>query len=206
MEHGELPCDRARDLDEGAGRGRIRGRKDRRVSLVPGAHDVGLHGNPSEKIHPELLRGSLAPALSEESVTRLAGGALEVAHVLDDPEDRNVDALEHLESLSGVDERDLLRGGHDHGSGEGSVLTDGQRGVTRSGREIEHEVVELSPVDVGQKLLDDPVHHRTAPDDGRVLSREKPDRHEAEPVGLLRDDLSVGRDLRLSPDAEHQGD
>ena len=43
-------------------------------------------------------------------------------------------------------------------------------------RHVDEQVVELTPVDVAEKLLEQAMHHRTAPHDGLVLVDEEPER------------------------------
>ena len=47
--------------------------------------------------------------MSEDVGTFAAFRAEEVAHVLDDAEDRNFDALEHRYAFAGIDQRQVLR-------------------------------------------------------------------------------------------------
>ena len=54
-------------------------------------------------------------------------------------------------------------------------LGQGQLGVRCAGRQVDHEVVELAPVDVAQELLDGAAHERPAPDDGLALGHEELD-------------------------------
>src|SRR5919197_667978 len=50
------------------------------------------------------------------------------------------------------------------------------------------------------------VEHRPAPDDRGVLLDEEADRHDLHAVGVERQDLALGRDLRPAADVEHARD
>ena len=54
------------------------------------------------------------------------------------------------------------------------------------GRQVDHEVVEVSPVDLSKKLLHDPMEHRPAHDDGFIGLEQKAHGHQLEAVGLDR--------------------
>ena len=70
-----------------------------------------------------------------------------------------------------------LRRGHEHQVGLRQQLAERDRDVAGAGRHVDHQVVELAPVDVGQELLERAVQHRPAPHDGGVVLGEEPDRH-----------------------------
>ena len=54
------------------------------------------------------------------------------------------------------------------------------------GRQVDHEVIEVSPIDLAKKLLHDPMEHRPAHDDGFIGFQQEAHRHQLEAVGLDR--------------------
>ena len=59
------------------------------------------------------LRDDVAAAAAEDLVLLAALGADEDAHVLDHAEDRDLHLAEHRDAAHDVEQRDLLRRGHD---------------------------------------------------------------------------------------------
>ena len=68
----------------------------------------------------------------------------------------------------------------------GRGLRQRQLGVAGAGRQIDDQIIELAPVDVGQELLRGTVHHRPAPDDGLFRRHQKAHRHQLEAVAFER--------------------
>jgi hypothetical protein len=67
----------------------------------------------------------------------------------------------HADAFGHVDEGQLLRGGHNDGSGEGDRLAQRQLDVSRAGREVDDEVIQLAPLAGGQQLLDEACGRKT---------------------------------------------
>ena len=82
-------------------------------------------------------------------------------HVLHDAEDRHIGLLEHRDRFPGIDERHLLGRCHDHSPRQGDCLDNRQLDVTRAGREIQQEHIEMTPIHVPEELLGVTGHHRT---------------------------------------------
>src|SRR5688572_25452316 len=76
---------------------------DDRLTLVAPDHDFRIDGDLAEERNAEHLRGLAATAVSEDLFPLAAVTADEVAHVLHDPEDRDVDFPEHGEPLARID-------------------------------------------------------------------------------------------------------
>ena len=74
-------------------------------------------------------------------------------------------------SLGHLGGRDLRRG-HDDDLGSRHQLGHRDRDVAGAGRQVEQQDVQVTPVDVGEELLQRPVQHRPAPHDGRVALGE----------------------------------
>ena len=117
-------------------------------------------------------RGASAspPPLPKMSLSVLAGRADEVAHVLDQPERRDVQLLVHPDRAAGVGQRHALRRRHDDRAGDRHGLAQAERHVAGARRQIDDQVVEVVPRHFAEELLDDAVQHRPAPDDRRVVA------------------------------------
>ena len=136
------------------------------------------------------------PPPEEKSSKRAPGLRVhERAHVLDDTDDGHAHALEHAPAAQRVAHRHLLRSRHDDRAGHLSGLDQGELRVTGPRRQVHDEVVELAPVHIAQKLLDDLHDDGTAPDRGRVPIDEEAERHKPDAVGFER----------LNPAAHHRG-
>ena len=157
----------------------------------------------AEERHAELV-GFLAGAAMAEDLRALAAlGAEEIAHVLDDAEYRHGDLAEHVQALARVDQRDVLRRRDDDGAGQRHALRQRELGVTRAGRHVDHQHVEVAPGDVAQHLLQRARHHGPAPDHRRVLVHDVADRHGLEPEALDRLQLLAVRRFGLLGHAQH---
>src|SRR5690349_11582405 len=62
---------------------------------------------------PSLLARS---AMTKYLMTLAAFAANEIAHILDDAENRHADLAKHSETLAGIDQRQILRRRDDHGA------------------------------------------------------------------------------------------
>src|SRR3546814_5332582 len=72
----------------------------------------------------------------------------EIAHILDDAEERHLDLAEHGDRLAGVDQGEILRRRDDHGAGERNLLRHSQLHVASARGHVDDEDVELSPGDL----------------------------------------------------------
>ncbi len=95
-----------------------------------------------------------------------------VRHVLDDADHRHFEFLEHLDAFDHIRERDILRRRDDHAAGERDGLRQRQLHIAGAGRQINHEVIEIAPIHIGEKLANRAMQHRTAPDH-RLLRRNQ---------------------------------
>src|SRR4051794_29848323 len=80
----ELGCDR-----------RIASFRGNRKAAVAGFASGNIDGDLAEQRDPDVLCFAFAPARAEDIVALTVPGTLEVAHVFDETEDRDVDLLEH---------------------------------------------------------------------------------------------------------------
>ena len=126
-----------------------------------------MDGHAAEVWESHGLRHDLRAAAAEE-VVFLAVVADEVAHVLHHAEDRDPQLLEHAHRAAGVVLGHALRRADHHGAGQREELAHGERHVARSGREVDDQVVERTPVGLQRQLLERAVGHRAAPDERLV--------------------------------------
>jgi hypothetical protein len=160
----------------------------------------------AEEGHAQALSLFARAAMAEDFGPLAAMGAEEIAHILDDAEHGHLDLAEHVETLAGIEQGDVLRGRDDDRAGQRNPLGEAELGVARAGRHIDDEDVEFAPLHVAQHLLDRADHHRAAPDHWRVLGHEKTHRHDFQAMVLEGNDgLAVGR-TRLAVDADHAWD
>jgi hypothetical protein len=82
--------------------------------------------------------------------------------------------LKHLDALFGVQQRNVLRRGDDHGAGHGHALAQRELDVAGAGGHVDDQVVQVFPVGLAQQLLQRLRGHGAAPDHGFVLSTRKP--------------------------------
>src|SRR5262245_46238049 len=94
----------------------------------------------------------------------------EVAHILDDPQNRNMNLLEHVERFSHVCQGDFLRSCDEDCSLDGNKLGKAKLRVPGTRRHVDDQVVQVSPLDVIEKLSHSRVKHGTAPDDWPVTA------------------------------------
>ena len=125
------------------------------------------------------------------------------AHVFNHAENRNIDLLEHLETLARVHQRNVLRRGHNHRTGDGDALRKRQLNVAGARRQIDHQIIDVAPVGFIEQLLQRLRHHRAAPYHRRFDVDHESDRHCLDAVPDHRfDALAVFR-FGFSLDAQH---
>src|SRR6266705_5662157 len=142
---------------------------DERSTRITTDDDSRVERHPAQEGQPELLRGVLASADLEDVRLLSAMRAHEAAHVLDYAEDVHLDGLREGDRLSHIEEGYLLgRRDDDRAVRVGDFLGDAEGLVAGSRRKIDYQVVQVSPLDVGEHLLESLDLERTTPDDRRV--------------------------------------
>ena len=147
--------------------------------LAVGLHAVRVAGLTDRRVERDatqegqlhLFRERLASPGAEDVDDLVAVGTGQPAHVLDDPEDPRVHALEHLHPASHVAGGDVLRRGHHDGTVEVDGLHQGELGVPRTRRHVDDHQVEGAPVHLLEELLQDPGDER-ATHDGRLVLKD----------------------------------
>src|SRR3569832_510752 len=104
----------------------------------------------AEKNYAVLLGHALAAALAEDVFGMAALAANVDAHVLDDAEHRHLYLFEHLETLAGVQQGDVLRRGDDDRAAHRDALRERELNITGARRQIHHEIVQVVPMGLVQ--------------------------------------------------------
>ena len=142
------------------------------------AQERDLHG----------CRRLLGAAVGEDLGAFAAFRAGKPAHVLDETENRHVDATKHVQSLARVDERDVLGRGHDDGATERHALRHGELHVPGAWRHVDQQHVQFTPFHVPEQLLQRALDHGPAPDHRALLVHHEPDGHDLDSVAGHRSD------------------
>src|SRR5690606_31696123 len=148
--------DPPRDLPQRGTRSGIRGAEDDRGSLVAALTDLRLERDLAEQREVGSIGELLAAAGAEEVVAGATARADEAAHVLDYAEDGRFDPFEHADRPPHVAGGHLLRGGDDDHSVDTYRLDQGELRVAGTGRHVDDHVVQRSPLDLLDELLEDP--------------------------------------------------
>jgi hypothetical protein len=119
---------------------------DNRRALIRMSADIHVKRNPAKERHADAFGFRARSAMSEYLVLLTTIGANKIAHILDDAENWHLDASEHVQTLSGIDQRKILGSGHDYRTGKRHLLCHGQLCVTCSGRHIHDKNIELAPL------------------------------------------------------------
>ena len=109
----------------------------------------------AEELDVHLFGGSLPSSGLEDLRDLSAVRTYESAHVLDESDDRDLGLGSESDGLPAVEKGDLLRrGDDDHSVSLRDQLYDRQRLIPGSGRHVDYQVVEFSPPDIFDELLD----------------------------------------------------
>ena len=77
----------------------------------------------------------------------------EVAHILYDTYDGYHNYVEHVFRSNHVGKRNLLGGGNQQCSADLQLLRKRDLHITRAGRHIHNQVIEISPMNIGHQLV-----------------------------------------------------
>ena len=133
--------------------------------------------------------------MAEDVVPLAALRTDEKAHVLNDSENGNVRSAEHIQSLARIDQRQVLRRRYDNGPRQWDLLRHGELHVARARRHVDHQDIQVAPVDFTQHLRQSLDDHWPAPDDRGALVDHEAHRHALEAVADHRPELVSGTDL-----------
>ncbi len=128
---------------------------------------------------------------AEDFVPAAALRADEVAHILHHAEHLDVDLAKHRDRLDRIEQRYILGRADDDRAGQRQELRECDCDVAGARRHVDHQVVELAPGGVAEKLRDRPVQHGSSPDDRFMGRHEQPHGKDADPLDDHRLDLAV---------------
>src|SRR5262249_12403560 len=95
----------------------------------------------SEQGRVESSRQAFAPARAENIMPLRTIGANEVAHILDDTEDRYLDLLKHVKRLSDIGHCDFLRRSHQYRALHRYQLSQAQLRISGARRHIYYQII-----------------------------------------------------------------
>src|SRR3989442_7201392 len=132
--------------------------------------------------------------------------ANEVAHDFHHAHDIYPHLPEHFDRLARVLKRNVGgRRTHDC-PGKWHSLNERESNIARPRRQVNHEIIKLTPLYRAQKLLDDGMQHRPPPDQRLITRIEKTDGDDLQPMSFERHNPVIRQDLRLSADSQHEWD
>ena len=149
----------------------------------------------------------LGTAMAENIGPLAAMRAQEIAHILDQPQNRHIHALEHGNAAPRINQSQILRRRHDHRPCERDCLRHCELRIARAGRHIDHQHIKLAPIHLAQHLLQGRHHHGAAPNHRGIVFNQKADGHGFHPIGLKRFQHPPFADNRLAaqPQQPRQG-
>src|SRR6056297_538372 len=122
--------------------------------VVLGFHQFLLEGDGTQEGNIHLLGGDFASVFSKNRDLRAAFRTDESAHVFYHSQNLHIELFGKIDALARIEDCHLLRRGHDHASVEvGNQLRHGEGFITRTRRGIDYQIVQFTPVDIGEKLL-----------------------------------------------------
>src|SRR5688572_18193400 len=144
-------------------RGTVRVRNGYGHASVAPFTDFGEKRNLAEK--RSVLAGRFCPAAAmTKNLDALTARRGEIAHVLNDPEDRHVHLVEHGNAFADHNKGSFLRSGDNDAAIQRDSLAEGKLRVASAGRQIYQQDVQIAPGHRSDELLDRLHDHRSAPD------------------------------------------
>ena len=114
------------------------------------------------------------------------------AHILHNTQQRYGYLAEHLNTLAGIQQGNVLGRGDDHGTRQRDVLGHGQLNITGAWRHIHHQHIHCLPFGLGQQLLQGAAGHWPAPDRRGSVRGDKTHGHTLQAVGNNRLQQVIG--------------
>ena len=182
-------------------------RIDERKSAVARIAHSGIERDLSEQFKVVFF-SDLLSCTDFEDISDLSAVRADVtAHVLNYSENFDVRFFAEVDRLSDIGCSDFLRSRNEDSAGEVFNYVDERKKlVAGSGRRIDNDIVQGSPVDIFEELLDHSVFYRASPDYRIVgILKEKADRHDLERAESDRYELVVLADIDFAVlHAEHR--
>ena len=123
----------------------------------------------AKKRNVKSIGQGFSAALTEDIVFLIATITDKIAHVLNNTEKGNFDLLKHFYALVRINQADFLRSGHYHRAGNWCLLSQGQLHIAGTWRQVDNQVIQLAPLHVLQKLLNDATQHGSTKHQGLPL-------------------------------------
>ncbi len=128
----------------------------------------------------------LRTAMTEDIRSLAAMRTDKGAHILDDPQNGHIHLFEHLQALTRINQRQILRGRNNHGPRQRHLLRQRQLRIPRARRHVQNQHVQLAPFHFAHHLHQGGNHHRAAPDHRRFLVHQEPHRHHLQTILVNR--------------------
>ena len=126
-------------------------------------------------------------------------------HVFNQPEQRHIHPLEHINTLAGIHQGDVLGRRDDNRSCNKELLAQGHLDIARARRQIHQQHIQPSPFHLVHHLLQGAHQHRPAPDDGFVFRGHQAQGHQRYAVVSQRQDGASIRAGRPTGNPQHAG-
>ena len=126
---------------------------ENRYSFIAAFPKRGRDWNFTEIGNVETLRGPLRSAAGKNLMVFSTAVADEVAHILDNADDRNHHFVEHRLGSNDIRERNVLRGRDQKRPADLELLGECNLYVARAWRHIDYQVIQLAPVNIRHQLM-----------------------------------------------------
>ncbi|MOA30936.1 hypothetical protein D3C78_1520600 [compost metagenome] len=124
-----------------------------------------------------ILRGQFLSATGTKDCLMMPAVAANMhTHIFDNAENRDFHLLKHDDAFFSVDQRNILRRGHNNRPRNGNVLRQRQLNVPGARWHIQHQIIEIRPQSFLQHLQQRFAGHRAAPHHRVIISDEIADR------------------------------
>ena len=107
-------------------------------------------------------------------------------HVLDNADDRNSNLAKHFNTLTGIQQSNILRRCYYYRACQWNFLCQRQLNITSTWRHINYQEIQLTPVGLREQLLQGTASHGSTPYRGRSFGRHESHRHTSHTVGHQR--------------------
>ena len=112
--------------------------------------------------------------------------AMEGRHVLNQAQDRRLKRVKHVNRLTRVDQRHVLRSRYNNSARHVGLLAERQLNIARPRRQVDQQHVQLTPVHLTEHLLQRTHQHRTPPDHRFIRINEQANRHDRDAMRVER--------------------
>ena len=124
-------------------------------------------------------------------------------HVFNNAQNWHADFFKHLDALARIQQRNVLWRGDNHRPRQRHALAKRELNVTRAGRHVDDQIVEVAPIGLPEQLVKRLGRHRPTPDHGLVRLHQKAYRHHLNTVVFKRLHVLAVQAFRLARHAHH---